>query len=1144
MKKLVMVMCFALCASLAFAQTKSAKPHQWQGNDKTVIKKASVKDAETAKVGYSASIFGAKAAGDLVASWDFSSQNNGYTVGNITGGQITNESGSQESMVVHGQTNAHATWARFPDTNSSTIAQYANRSISNGGYPVICGVASWLFSYMDFPTVQNGYMAMSMCDQYSGWGGSGVVAPIDSYIKFDPISTTGHPSVKIEFYQQFRKFNYDRSYIDYSFDGTTWYQYEILAHTRNGGIYTSNQDIDGLQSILLPSACGNKANLHLRIRWASDQLSGGQTEDDGIYGYWWFLDDVNIFESDANSAKMVTDAYYAGYYYQIPQGLEVPITWFASVQNDGSFDQDNLLLGLNHFGASLSDPSQFASLSTGAVASGDTKDTMIDGAGIVRAWNQYNTLYLDLFGNGNAPSAYLPSTSAGDNYVAASYETTNITTRYGDTILYQVNALQESPDGVGQVAVWALDNGILTPYSYYTDGLNNDYLSEGLGDPDPSYTKEGYFALNRFITGNNIPNNWVIRGMQLVAATQYDASDASNTVVVMPGSHINTILYTDSAIGGGETGYLQGSDVITGAETYETKASDFNYYDANMERITRTSAGAQYKEYMLPGEYNVINIMFPEQPTLEANTAYRLGYQLVDGYFGVAGQTYRYVHHYDGDPDTTFYYVYYSADTMRDGTPNNLRKYGRYFNTDPYNQIIYDPDQGWTRGTSNRAPMIRMLVGPRAAYPTFNANIQCVGYDGLNLSTLEGTGAFSRADESYVCGQTVQMTSGSSNSGIIAEAESGYIVYSISANGAVVYTTGSTTYDENVITHGTSSGIDYVIFDMSNYALDVDVVVTFAEEGTDATLHTITVSSDNETMGTAIGGGEFDEGASTTITAIPNNGYIFSYWEKDGAAFDGNDANPLTITVEDDAEYVAYFEEGTLPEYTITVNVEDPSMGSAIGGGTYAEGSIVTITAIPNPGYVFQQWSDGNTQQARNIVVNGNATYTASFVSDGSVVNYHLEVVSANPTMGTTTGTGDYAAGTSVQIKATPNSGYRFVRWNDNNTQAQRTVVVNGNVTYTAYFEQGGAQGINDVASNVSMSLYPNPANNNVKLDITGVNGNVNCTILDMSGRVVYSQSINAEEATTINVSNFAKGAYFVRITNHEFTKVEKLVVR
>jgi hypothetical protein len=47
-----------------------------------------------------------------------------------------------------------------------------------------------------------------------------------------------------------------------------------------------------------------------------------------------------------------------------------------------------------------------------------------------------------------------------------------------------------------------------------------------------------------------------------------------------------------------------------------------------------------------------------------------------------------------------------------------------------------------------------------------------------------------------------------------------------------------------------------------------------------------------------------------------------------------------------------------------------------------------------------------------------------------------------------------------------------------------------------------------------------------------------------MSGRVVYNQNFNASSAQTINVSNLAKGAYFVRITNDKFSKVEKLIVR
>ena len=85
---------------------------------------------------------------------------------------------------------------------------------------------------------------------------------------------------------------------------------------------------------------------------------------------------------------------------------------------------------------------------------------------------------------------------------------------------------------------------------------------------------------------------------------------------------------------------------------------------------------------------------------------------------------------------------------------------------------------------------------------------------------------------------------------------------------------------------------------------------------------------------------------------------------------------------------------------------------------------------------------------------------------------------------------------------------------------------------------------IDPVASSVRMNLQPNPATSQVKLNISGVSGMVNCSLIDMSGRVVYNQNINAESAPVINLSNLAKGAYFVRITNNQFSKIEKLIVR
>lgn len=72
------------------------------------------------------------------------------------------------------------------------------------------------------------------------------------------------------------------------------------------------------------------------------------------------------------------------------------------------------------------------------------------------------------------------------------------------------------------------------------------------------------------------------------------------------------------------------------------------------------------------------------------------------------------------------------------------------------------------------------------------------------------------------------------------------------------------------------------------------------------------------------------------------------------------------------------------------------------------------------------------------------------------ISNYTITATSANPSMGTVTGGGSYADGATATLTAMPNSGYHFVRWQDNNTQNPRTITVTANATYTAYFEADG----------------------------------------------------------------------------------------
>lgn len=76
---------------------------------------------------------------------------------------------------------------------------------------------------------------------------------------------------------------------------------------------------------------------------------------------------------------------------------------------------------------------------------------------------------------------------------------------------------------------------------------------------------------------------------------------------------------------------------------------------------------------------------------------------------------------------------------------------------------------------------------------------------------------------------------------------------------------------------------------------------------------------------------------------------------------------------------------------------------------------------------------------------------------DPSINKVSINVVASPSGGGTTTGSGSYAEGSQVTISATPSSGYSFVRWNDGNTNATRTITVGASAKiYTAIFEIGG----------------------------------------------------------------------------------------
>jgi hypothetical protein len=122
----------------------------------------------------------------------------------------------------------------------------------------------------------------------------------------------------------------------------------------------------------------------------------------------------------------------------------------------------------------------------------------------------------------------------------------------------------------------------------------------------------------------------------------------------------------------------------------------------------------------------------------------------------------------------------------------------------------------------------------------------------------------------------------------------------------------------------------------------------------------------------------YTEGIVVTLTAIPATGWSFSGWSGD---LSGSN-NPANITMTSNKVVNATFTED---RYTLTVNVNPEGGGSVTktpNQTTYTYGTVVQLTAIPEPGYVFSHWTDdlSGSTNPESITMTGNKVVTAVFV--------------------------------------------------------------------------------------------------------------------------------------------------------------------
>jgi uncharacterized repeat protein (TIGR02543 family) len=198
-------------------------------------------------------------------------------------------------------------------------------------------------------------------------------------------------------------------------------------------------------------------------------------------------------------------------------------------------------------------------------------------------------------------------------------------------------------------------------------------------------------------------------------------------------------------------------------------------------------------------------------------------------------------------------------------------------------------------------------------------------------------------------------------------------------------------------------------------------------------------------------------------------------------------------TSRDWAASIATFKAGPPTiDHTLTIAVSPVSGGTttpSAGAHTYAENTIVEISATAAEGYTFSGWTGDlvSSDNPASITMTADKNVTANFTQN----QYTLTVSSGgNGSVTLSPDGGTYLSGTIVTLTPVPGDGYQFASWTGANagdiinTAEIYTIVMNGNKAVTANFtDQGTLIYVkNGVSSSSGQILY---ANNGLRAPVT-----------------------------------------------------------
>ena len=238
---------------------------------------------------------------------------------------------------------------------------------------------------------------------------------------------------------------------------------------------------------------------------------------------------------------------------------------------------------------------------------------------------------------------------------------------------------------------------------------------------------------------------------------------------------------------------------------------------------------------------------------------------------------------------------------------------------------------------------------------------------------------------------------------------------------------------------------------------------------------TITTSVNTYEGGVVIGAGEYECGSSCTLTATPNEGYVFMDWTDENGVVVSTDAE-YTFTVYTNKNITANFvEENNACYLTFNLNGSD---GNGWSGNylvlNFEDGSSQKLTIpydssfssyslpIVDGSHISLSWASGiNSNQCSFMVTYSNGNVICYGTNLDNSFNYEFDVdcigmpgnsmlfevtAESNPIEGgSVNGEGQYEFNETCTLTAMANGGYEFVNWTEDG------VIVSTNPIYSFF---------------------------------------------------------------------------------------------